>query len=85
MLRRRYDCNCDPSANHRWDCPRTPIWAQTMRDLDANPWTVMNDYPRCWLDWNWVWRYGHLCQGCGNPRYEGGHGMSGIAGVQGCV
>ncbi|MCG7592414.1 hypothetical protein [Mycobacterium sp. PSTR-4-N] len=33
------DCPCDP--HHRWNCPMTPLWAQTMCDLDLNPWTVM--------------------------------------------
>lgn len=29
------DCPLDP---HRWNCARTPIWAQTICDLDTNPW-----------------------------------------------
>lgn len=34
-------CDCDRTApHHRWNCPATPIWAQTIRDLDTNPWTV---------------------------------------------
>lgn len=32
-------CNC-PHNHHRWNCPMTPIWAQTIQDLDLNPWTV---------------------------------------------
>ena len=32
-----------PRQHHRWNCPLTPIWAQTMRDLDCNPWTVVVD------------------------------------------
>lgn len=26
---------------HRWNCALTPTWAQTIRDLDTNPWTVV--------------------------------------------
>lgn len=33
------DCPMDP--HHRWNCAQTPIWAQTIRDLDTNPWTVV--------------------------------------------
>lgn len=37
------DCPMDPYHDpyHRWNCPLTPLWAQTIRDLDVNPWTVM--------------------------------------------
>lgn len=34
----RNDCDCGLSAFHRWNCATTPMWAQTMRDLDINPW-----------------------------------------------
>lgn len=34
-------CDCPMDPYHRWNCPLTPLWAQTMRDLDVNPWTVM--------------------------------------------
>lgn len=34
-------CDCPLDPHHRWNCPLTPIWAQTMRELDCNPWTVM--------------------------------------------
>jgi hypothetical protein len=33
-------CDCAMDPYHRWNCPWTPIWAQTVRDLDVNPWTV---------------------------------------------
>lgn len=36
------DCDCDPAAFHRWNCHTTSIWAQVIRDLDVNPWTVMD-------------------------------------------
>lgn len=36
-------CDCPLDPHHRWNCPLTPIWAQTMRDLDCNPWTVVTD------------------------------------------
>ncbi len=41
-------CGCPLDPHHRWNCPATPIWAQTMRDLDTNPWTVLSG---C-LAWN---------------------------------
>ena len=34
-------CDCDRNPHHRWNCTATPIWAQTIRDLDTNPWTVL--------------------------------------------
>jgi hypothetical protein len=34
-------CDCPLDPYHRWNCPLTPIWAQTMRDLDTNPWTTV--------------------------------------------
>jgi hypothetical protein len=41
----REPCDCDLIARertrtrprHRWNCALTPIWAQTMRELDVNP------------------------------------------------
>lgn len=33
-------CDCPRDPHHHWNCPATPIWAQTIRDLDTNPWTV---------------------------------------------
>jgi hypothetical protein len=36
------NCDCDPLGHHRWNCYMTPIWAQTIRDLDINPWTVVS-------------------------------------------
>ena len=34
-------CDCPMDPYHRWNCDLTPIWAQTIRDLDCNPWTVI--------------------------------------------
>lgn len=34
------DCDCPMDPHHRWNCTLTPIYAQTIRDLDVNPWTV---------------------------------------------
>lgn len=36
-----HGCDCPLDPYHRWNCPLTPTWAQTMRDLDCNPWTVI--------------------------------------------
>ena len=33
-------CDCPMNPHHRWNCALTPIWAQTIRDQDCNPWTV---------------------------------------------
>lgn len=33
-------CDCPMDPHHRWNCPLTPIWAQTIRGLDCNPWKV---------------------------------------------
>lgn len=33
-------CDCPLNPHHDWNCSTTPIWAQTIRDLDVNPWTV---------------------------------------------
>ena len=38
---RNDECDCDPASYHHWNCRATPIWAQTIRDLDTNPWTVV--------------------------------------------
>lgn len=35
------ECDCPMDPYHRWNCNLTPLWAQTIRDLDVNPWTVM--------------------------------------------
>lgn len=40
-VRPRPTCDCPMDPHHRWNCALTPIWAQTIRDLDTNPWTVM--------------------------------------------
>ena len=40
MAKNRY-CDCPLNPYHRWNCTLTPVWAQTIRDLDVNPWTVM--------------------------------------------
>lgn len=41
-------CDCPMDPHHRWNCPMTPIWAQTMRDLDTNPWTVVTGAGHRW-------------------------------------
>lgn len=35
-------CDCPRDPYHRWNCPATPIWAQTIRDLDTNPGTRLD-------------------------------------------
>lgn len=37
------DCDCPMNPHHRWNCALTPIWEQAIRDLDANPWTVVTN------------------------------------------
>ncbi len=37
-------CDCPLDPHHRWNCALTPVWAQTMRDLNVNPWTVIKPY-----------------------------------------
>ena len=37
-------CDCPMDPYHRWNCALTPIWAQTIRDLDTNPWTVIKPW-----------------------------------------
>ena len=43
----RTPCDCPDTEfgrnPHRWNCFLTPTWAQTMRDLDTNPWTVVEN------------------------------------------
>lgn len=34
-------CDCPLDPHHRWNCHLTPIWAQTIRDLGMNPWTIV--------------------------------------------
>lgn len=41
LIRPQPTCDCPLDPYHRWNCALTPIWAQTMRDLDTNPWTVI--------------------------------------------
>ena len=41
LLGWRIDCDCPMNPFHRWNCSRTPIWAQTIRDLDLNPSTFI--------------------------------------------
>lgn len=42
LEQRLCDCPRDShDSHHRWNCPATPVWAQTIRDLDTNPWTVI--------------------------------------------
>ncbi|MGE2733821.1 hypothetical protein [Mycolicibacterium vaccae] len=40
-LREVRSCDCPMAPHHRWNCPLTPAFAQTIRDLDCNPWTVV--------------------------------------------
>lgn len=42
-------CDCPHEPHHRWNCRMTPIWAQTIRDLDTNPWTVITRATEGWL------------------------------------
>lgn len=37
-------CDCPMDPHHRWNCALTPVWAQTMRDLDVNPWTALRGF-----------------------------------------
>lgn len=37
-------CDCPRDPYHRWNCPATPLWAQTIRDLDTNPWIVFRPH-----------------------------------------
>lgn len=34
-------CDCPMDPYHRWNCNLTPLFAQTIRALDCNPWTVI--------------------------------------------
>ena len=34
-------CDCPLDPHHRWNCALTPVWAQTIRELDTNPWTAV--------------------------------------------
>lgn len=40
IVRPQPTCDCPMDPHHRWNCALTPIWAQTIRDLGCNPWTV---------------------------------------------
>ena len=40
----RAECDCPMDPHHRWNCALTPIWAQTIRDLDCNPWSVTRGF-----------------------------------------
>lgn len=41
LSRKGLQCDCPMDPYHRWNCAATPIWAQTIRELDTNPWTVI--------------------------------------------
>lgn len=43
-VRPKPTCDCPMDPYHRWNCALTPIWAQTIRDLDTNPWTVIKPW-----------------------------------------
>lgn len=40
----RQHCDCPMDPYHRWNCDLTPLWARTIRDLDTNPWTAIEQY-----------------------------------------
>jgi hypothetical protein len=57
-------CDCPQDPHHRWNCTLTPVWAQTMRDLNVNPWTVIKPFemarPR-WAPFEWAGERGTYC------------------------
>lgn len=59
------DCPVNPFAHHRWNCDLTPIWAQTMRGLDINPWTVVT-YAEA--SFGILWMRTFCCPGCGEEH-----------------
>lgn len=63
-------CDCPLDPHHRWNCALTPIWAQTIRDLDVNPWGrwSSHDVPVC------------RSFGCGSPLgHLGDHDTGSLA------
>lgn len=64
-----WPCDCDPFEHHRWNCATTPIWAQTIRDLDVNPWTVVRDAE---MPFARLWHLASYC-GLGPCARPGGH------------
>jgi hypothetical protein len=50
LIRPRPTCDCPTDPHHRWNCPMTPLWADTIRELDTNPWTVMDTGGRWHLE-----------------------------------
>ncbi len=60
-IRPQPTCDCPLDPYHRWNCSLTPVWAQTIRELDVNPWTVVQDaMPQC------------RSFGCGSPLGHAG-------------
>ncbi|MGQ9348926.1 hypothetical protein [Mycolicibacterium gilvum] len=45
-------CDCPLDPHHRWNCALTPIWSQTIRELDCNPWTVVRPRDLAMVDWS---------------------------------
>ncbi|WPH57793.1 hypothetical protein [Mycobacterium phage WXIN] len=50
------------------------VYLRTILETGIDPAMHLGSF--AWADWEWVWRYGHLCVGCGYPAWEGPHGMS---------
>lgn len=55
-LRPQPTCRCRAlTGYHDWNCELTPLWAQTIRDLDTNPWTALW-MPLSERDFQTMWR-----------------------------
>lgn len=55
-IRPQPTCRCRAlTGYHDWNCELTPIWAQTMRDEDINPFTVLW-MPLSECDFQTMWR-----------------------------
>lgn len=52
-------CDCPMDPYHRWNCPLTPIWAQTIRELDCNPWGTLEA-----VDTILAWGFPTMCPIC---------------------
>lgn len=64
----RTPCDC-PDTNfgrnpHRWNCDLTPVWAQTIRALNVNPWTVVRPRDLAVVDIRIRSRFCDLCSCC---------------------
>lgn len=58
-IRPRPLCDCPMDPYHRWNCPLTPIWAQTIRELDCNPWGALEA-----VDTILAWGFPTMCPIC---------------------